>query len=145
MPNYSAKTIKELKALAKDRDIDRYSMKSKEELVIALEALDAEGDPANFADLPDEIAPAPEPEEASFETPVEEAPPAPPIPDPVPTPPATLIPPPEPERFKLMNDVRFMKKDGVSVRLKAGRILKSNEYDLDRVRACGGVLTSVGA
>ena len=134
-------TIRELKADAKDRGIKHFSTMDKSTLVKELEALDAKDDAANFADMPDEVTPAPEPE----------APAAPSKPEPEPEPETVPDPEPEPakgptptvESYKLMNDCRFMKPDGTAAILKAGRTLKANEYDLDRVRASGGVLTPI--
>ena len=140
MSEYAAQTIKDLKAEAKDRGVKHFSTMDKSTLVKELEKLDAAGDSANFADMPDEVTPAPDP---SAET--EPAPEPAPAPEPKAERERTVDsakgPAPVPQSFKLMNDCRFMKPDGTAAILKAGRTLKSNEYDLDRVKASGGVLT----
>lgn len=140
MSDYSAKTIKELKTLAKDKGVSNWSTLNKADLVIELEKLDAKGDPSSFADMPDEVVPAPDGDEATNVELVKEEKPV-PEPEPAPAPgEETKRPAPEVEAFKLMNGVRFVKPDGTTAILKAGRILKANEYDLDRVKASGGVL-----
>lgn len=47
--------------------------------------------------------------------------------------------PPEPKRFKLTNDIQ-VPQGGLPVRMLAGKILTSDEYNLDDVRKAGGVL-----
>lgn len=137
MADYSAKTIRELKTLAKDRGVNNWSTINKADLVLELEKLDAKDDPSSFADMPDEVVPAPD-ESAPVKVAAEKA-----APSPKPAPAVKVVegPAPEPEAYKLMNDVRFMKPDGTAAILKAGRILKSNAYDLHRVKASGGVLS----
>jgi len=138
METYDALTIKELRVMAKDRGVKSSTTMNKAELVQALEALDAEGDPANFANFPDEVTPAPD------GAPTEQVEEAAETTEPEPIAPSVVGPEPEaPKVFKLMNDIRLVGANGMTVLLKAGREMKETEHDLERVRSCGGVLAPV--
>lgn len=137
MSEYAAKTLIELRNVAKDLGLKSISTLPKADLLKAIEAHVAKGDPANFANMPDEIEPVPEKKELVKKPIEKKSDPAPAMSE------KPGVPPPEPEKFKLTNDVRFMKPDGTTAILKAGRTLKANEYDLGRVRASGGVLAPI--
>lgn len=133
--NYEDMTVVELKRLVKERGIQPVPI-LKGEIIEALELYDEaeNGDPANFANMPDEVTPAPDriEEEPVEDEPVEESPLPPPVVD--------LSNVPKIQKYKLMNDVLLTKPDGTCAQLKAGRIICSPGHDIDRIRLCGGVL-----
>jgi hypothetical protein len=133
-----------LRKAAKDAGIEPGDGWKKQDYVDALDAHD-KGRKAveDLGDLPPPSQAPDEGEEAAF-TPSTKPPPAPAPPPPPPSlEDAADIPPEQmpatPKRYKLMNDVTWVKR-GLPVKLKAGRIMADNEYDIEGLKAKGCVL-----
>jgi predicted RNase H-like HicB family nuclease len=131
-----SKTRAELTEIAGDlevKSISRY--RNKGDLVSAImDRLSESADPGDFGDL-DDVQPVPDEPPAVAE-------PAPePEPEPVVEPPPNAGQLPEPaQRYQLMNDVIMTGHHGMTVKLLAGRIMTESTHDIDRVKACGGVV-----
>lgn len=156
--DYKSSTVRDLRELCKLRKITPPRNATKEQLAGVLETADkalAKNAPKDETAQP-EMPPAAPPANASdfgdlpetSEAPDAYEPPAPPPstdvaaavkipPDPVEITPENA--PPEPRRYKLTNDIDYP-QGGMPVRMKAGKILTTDEYDMNVVKAAGGVV-----
>jgi hypothetical protein len=134
-----------LRKAAEEAGIEPESGWKKQDFVDALEAHDKGRSAAEeLGDLP---PPSQAPDESDGKPAFQPSTKPPPAPKPPPPPPspedAANIPPekmpPTPKRYKLMNDVTWV-RDGLPVKLKAGRILQDNHYDIPGLKAKGCVL-----
>jgi hypothetical protein len=139
--NYDKLNKTGLRQECRKRGINAEAGWTKQELVDALVAHDKEhGAPEDLGDLPPVTEAPDEGDAASFSPPT--APPPvvkpPPKPGEQPDIPPELMPQ-QPKRYRLMNDFKWA-KNGLPVKLKAGKILRDTSYPIEEMKKNGAVL-----